>query len=163
MGPPLASAYAVDPVAVATITPSASMTPTACPPTSISTRSMRASPEWSTTTSLRPIARTMFVRSPAKRHLEDRALLDPVVAVEETVQAFLELIRLDLGEEAEAAEVDAEDRNAARRRKPRAREKSAVAAERHDESRVFEVGGDGALRAVAVGLPPLDACVPSKP
>src|SRR5216684_1029690 len=59
MGPPLASAYAVDPVAVATITPSASMTPTAWPPTSISTLSIRASPARLMTASLSPIAVAM--------------------------------------------------------------------------------------------------------
>ncbi len=92
MGPPLASAYAVDPVAVATITPSASMTPTAWPPTSISTRSMRASPEWSTTTSLRPIALATVLRTAAEHDLEDRPLLDPVVAVEEALQPVLEVL-----------------------------------------------------------------------
>src|SRR5207253_3049101 len=56
IGPPLACAYAVDPLAVATMAPSASITPTRCPPTSISRRRMFVSPEWSTTTSFRPIS-----------------------------------------------------------------------------------------------------------
>src|SRR5258708_30124942 len=96
---------------------------------------------------------------PEQRDLEHGAVFDAVEAVDETREAGLELVGVELGEKAEPAEVHAKDRDTPRSRQLGAREKRAVAAEREYQVGLFQesvgrVGGD-----VARNLDRLDAAV----
>src|SRR5216683_3333620 len=87
--------------------------------------------------------------------LQHVALFDSVVAPEESLQARLELVRVELRQEAQASEVDAEEGDAARRGEARAGEERPVAAQGDDQGRAFEPAGDRAHGAVAIGHPGL--------
>src|SRR5712691_8776270 len=87
--------------------------------------------------------------------LQHVALFDSVVALEESLQARLELVRVELRQEAQASQVDAEERDAARRGEPGAGEERTVAAEGDDQGRAIEPAGDRAHGAVAIDLPGL--------
>src|ERR1700687_2343311 len=87
--------------------------------------------------------------------LQHVALFDSVVALEESLQARLEVGRVELRQETQTPEVDTEEWNAARRGEARPGEEGTVALEGDDQRRVFEAVGDCALGTVAIRLPGL--------
>ena len=66
------------------------------------------------------------------------------------------LVRFELGEEAQPAEVDSQHGNALGRRQPPAREKGTVTAKSHDQHRVRKTCRYGFDRTVTLRLPSLD-------
>ena len=105
-GPPFERLYAVEPDGVAQIMPSQGCTPRSSPPIAHASSTMRPRIELSTTTSLKAAPWTAV-----RFDLEGRQLLDSKIAGEHPGQSGLELVRLDRGEEADAAEVDADHRD----------------------------------------------------
>ncbi len=91
-----------------------------------------------------------------QRDLEPQPLLDLVVAGQHLVQGPLEVDPFDLGEEANAAQVDAQRRHAGGVDCPRRAQEGAVAAEDADDARPRQVRADG-IGLFRRRLPGIDA------
>ena len=78
---------------------------------------------------------------------------------EEPKDPALELVLLQLGEETEAAEVDAKHGNPARSGQPAAGEKGAVPAEGKDEIRLLQTGRVRCGGRISIRAPRLDSAL----
>ncbi len=116
-GPRADSEYAVEPVGVAMINPSAAYEVNAAPSIRTSRRTVWPASCFSTTASFKAVHVSVCVGADAAQgRVEHHPLLDPPLAGfragSPTLERRRERRRLDLGEIAEQADVDADDRDA---------------------------------------------------
>ncbi len=133
-GPPAENAYAVEPVGVAQTTPSQPYRDSGRPSTSTSSSSIWARCPFSTLTSLSAHDSTTWPPGVELRpHVQGQPLVHRVVAVDHVPDRLVEVVDLGLGQEADLAEVDPEQRRLRRPGQLRGAQERAVAAEReHD-------------------------------
>src|SRR5450756_1534997 len=133
MGPPAENEEPVEPVGLATTSPSAMYVARCDGPMSTSSRTTRASEPRATTTSLSATNVRRGAPPPGPWIAPERhPRFDPVGTGNDLLQEWLELVGLGLGEEADLAKVDADQRHVDLRDGTGGAKECAVAAE-HDE------------------------------
>ena len=150
MGPPAESVWAVEPVGVARMSPSAAKRVMRSPSTRASNDSIRDAEPFLMTMSLSATADLPRLLTEASSIIRPRTVKPSTRLFSSTAA---ELVGADLREEAEAPEVHTEDRGLPARPRDRAHgdEERPVAPEREDEVRL---GGDAAKRRGPDARPP---------
>ena len=147
IGPPAENEYAVEPVGVATITPSAENVVTYVSSTSTASPIRRCRALFSTMTSFS--AHCGCERAALGFGQDREPFLDADRPRENALEHLGRAVRLDLGEEPEVADLDAEHRHVSARGEVRRPQEGAVASDRDDQ---VEVVGERVRRRFVFGV-----------